>query len=792
MNVARSARFFVIGLVAVLVVAALGLYTVLARSYPSVNGEQRLIGLRAQAEIVRDADGVPHVYAQNEHDLFFLQGYVHAQDRLFQLELLRRVGQGRLSELFGAATLDADRLLRTLGLYRVAQREALLLQAETRAALEAYAEGVNKYAENHRESPPLEFLILGVRWEPWRPADSVVIGKIMAWDLGGNMESELLRAGIVARLGTEAAETLFPGAPASTPPILGAGEGPLRIAGLERLGALLATGDRSSFGSNSWVLAGSRTSTGKPLLANDTHLPVRNPSIWYLNHLFGGRFDVVGFSIPGAPGVVIGHNARIAWGVTNANPDVQDLFVERLDPADPRRIRFKESHDAVVVVRERIEVRGAEPVELDVMVTRHGPVLTPVLEGTKELVALRWTALEPGRLLDSVYGIGRASDWTGFREALRDWDVPAQNFVYADLDGHIGYQLAGRIPIRAKGNGHAPVPGWDGEHEWLGFVPFEQLPVRFDPPEGIVVTANQRILSNASFFITDEFDPGFRAQRLTALLRASQRWSASELARVQTDVVDVAAPDMLSFLGSLDPLSDRSASAQTRLRGWDGAMRADSVPAAIYQAWFRCFLERTVRGKLGDPLYREYLDLGRNAAAALHALARTPDHPWFIDLGDPTRSGRDAIAALALEDAVQELERTLGPDQASWSWGRLHTITFEHPLGAVRPLDLVFNIGPHPSAGDHFTVAQAGYDLRAEKDGHRSYAQVVHPSMRLVVDLADLDRSLAVYATGQSGQPFARHWGDMTKSWLAGELLALRYSRQRLGTLEGHLILRPR
>lgn len=783
-------------LVAAILVSALAGVVMLRRSYATIDGELRLPGLDQTVEVLRDADGVPHVYARTEHDLFFAQGYVAAQDRLFQLDFLRRIGQGRLSEVFGGATLDTDRFLRTLGIYRVAARELALLSRETRLALEAYADGVNAYVETHRDRPPLEFLVLGGAWEPWRPADTLVIGKIMAWDLGGNMESELVRADVISRLGPEAAAALFPGAPAETPAILSLSDdrGPLRIPGAAELRSLLGSADSRplGLGSNNWVLGPARTTTGRPILANDTHLGLRNPAIWYLVHLAGAGLDVVGFSIPGVPGVVIGHNERIAWGVTNVGPDVQDLYVELPDPRDLRRFRFGDAYEPAEVRREEIRVKGREPVALDVTVTRHGPVLTPVLEGTKQILALRWTALEPGRVFDAVYRLNRARDWREFREALRDWDVPAQNFVYADVDGHIGYQMPGRIPVRAKGDGALPAPGWTGEHEWRGFVPFDELPFRLDPPEGVIVTANQRVVASFPYYLGSEWDPGFRAQRIHELLAERERWSAADLARVQMDVKDLAAERFLAFLRVV-PLRAEAhrfadlARAQALLRDWDGTMRASNAAAAVYQSWLRHFLKRTFRDKLGDALYREYLGLGRNVISALYHLVRSPDSPWFADLADPSVRGRDAIAALALEDAVDELARSLGPDQRAWSWGRLHTVTFPHPLGSVQPLDRVFNIGPFPIGGDGLTVAAAGYSLRSQ-----TYAQTIHPSQRMIVDLADLDGSLAILPTGQAGQPFAPHWGDMTPKWLRGELVPLRYSRSSLEPLEGRLVLRPR
>lgn len=782
-----------LALVVVVVIAAAAGVAALRRSYPAVDGDARLLGLDAGAEVIRDENGIPHIYAETEHDLFFLQGYVTASDRLWQLEFLRRIGQARLSEIFGGATLETDKFVRTLGWYRVARLEAAAASPQTRAALEAYAAGVNKYAENHRDSPPLEFVILGVRWRPWEPADSVVIGKIMAWDLSGNWDTELVRANVAARLGDGALRTLYPDLPPSTPPILAARSGPLaRVPGAEQLRALLGEGfDREGIGSNNWVVSGARSASGKPLLANDTHLGVQNPSIWYLAHLSGAGLEVAGFSIPGAPGIVVGRNERIAWGVTNLGPDVQDLYVEQADPNDPRRFRFGDVFEPAVVFRETIEVKGEPDVVLEVMETRHGPVITPVTENVRETLALRWTALEPGHLLDTLYRLDRASSWQEFRAALRDWDVPGQNFVYADVDGHIGYQATGRIPIRAgpcapgcPASSAVPVPGWDGRHEWTGYIPFDELPSVLDPPGGLIVTANQRPTEVSRYRFGEDFDPGFRAQRIRQLLFEKDTLEAADLARIQVDVTDLSAAHFLSFLLAVRPASDLSATAQEILRRWDGRVAAAQAAPTIYWSWRLHMLERTFKDKLGDDLYGQFL--GAGADRALYEMVRTPAHGWFVELANPIHRGRDDLAARALEDAVAELSEKLGPDPTTWLWGKVHTVTFDHPLGAVPPLERVFNLGPYAADGGPYTVLQARFDPR------KPYAETLHPSMRMVADLADLDATRVVYPTGQSGQPFAPHWGDLTRKYLAGELVPLRFSKDKLGVLEGTLIFKPR
>jgi penicillin amidase len=769
----------------VLILAVVTGVTLLRRSYPQTDGEDRLIGLDEAAQVVRDANGVPHIYAETDHDLYFLQGYVTASDRLWELEFLRRIGQGRLSEVFGDASLETDRFVRTLGWYRVARREVDVLEPETRAALDAYAAGVNKFVETHREAPPIEFLILGINWEPWQPADTTVIGKIMSWDLSGDMDAELLRWNVAARLGEGALATLFPQLPRSTPPILPTiGTPHVSIPGATQLRALLGHAQGAEVGSNNWVVAGSRTASGRPLLANDPHLGVRNPSIWYLTHLSGAGVDVAGYAIPGAPGIVIGHNARIAWGVTNLGPDTEDLYLERSDPRDPARFAFAGGFESARVSVEEIGVKGGPPVKLQIVETRHGPIVTPLVAGLKETLALRWTALEPGHLLDALYRLDRAGTWQDFRDALSRWDVPGQNFVYADTDGHIGYQATGKIPRRPGGAsaGDTPQPGWDGAHEWTDYIPFAQLPSAFDPPEGIIVTANQRVVDDYPFKISNEFDPGFRAQRLHELLGMTGTLTPDEAGRIQMDVNDLSAAAFLQFVRTMPVGTERARRAQQALREWDGSLRAREPGGAIYQSWLLHFADRVFRDKLGDDLYHDFL--GESAFLALYDMVRTPDHPWFVVLADPARRGRDALAALALEDALDELAARLGPDPAGWQWGELHQVTLSHPLGAVLPQ--LFNIGPFANSGGFFTVDNGAYDPT------HPYAQTTHPSMRMIVDLSDLEAMRVVYATGQSGQPFAPHWSDLTGKWLDGGYVTLRFATARQGALEGTLTFRPR
>ncbi|HSJ55410.1 MAG TPA: penicillin acylase family protein, partial [Anaerolineae bacterium] len=482
----RMLKVVLVTIVALVLVVVVAGVILVRRPFPQVEGTVRLPGLDGKVEIYRDEWGIPHIYAETDHDLFFAQGYVHAQDRLWQLEFNRRIAPGRLSEVLGEAALADDRYLRTLGMGRAAQAEADELDAESRAALEAYAAGINAYVAEGR-ALPIEFTILGFEPEPWTPADSIGWGKVIAWDLATNRDQELFRVDLMARVGEEQMWALTPPYPANAP---------LSIAREVEYGSLstrllpqgglrgkwLAPSGRG-LGSNTWVVGGSRSTTGRPLLANDPHLGIQMPSIWYeiglhcreLNERC--RYEAVGSSFPGAPAVVIGHNPWIAWGMAAPLNDVQDWYVEKVNPDNPHQVEYQGRWEDVHVIREEIRVKGwEEPDVVEVRVTRHGPIMSDVMDDAGQVLALRWRALEPSTLMPAVLSVGRARDWDEFRAALSQWTIAGMNFVYADVEGNIGFQVTGEIPIRAAGDGLLPAPGWTGDHEWIGSVPFDEMP----------------------------------------------------------------------------------------------------------------------------------------------------------------------------------------------------------------------------------------------------------------------------------------------------------------------------
>ncbi|HEX9494615.1 MAG TPA: penicillin acylase family protein [Candidatus Limnocylindria bacterium] len=781
-----SGRAVGIALVLVLLVSLAGTVAFLIyRPLPAIDGDYRLIGLDERAEVVRDDYGVPHIFASTAHDVFFLQGYVTAQDRLFQLDLFRRSGRGRLSEILGDAALETDRFVRTIGLARAAELDAALLSDQARLALDSYADGFNKYLEQHGDALPLEFVLLGYKPDPWTAVDSLVVLKLEAFDLATNYGTELSRANVAARAGPSALAKLFPDSDLRPPTGLADGSwaavraafaSPAEFAGLDGLRALL--GDAGNgLGSNCVALAGSRTASGRPLLEGDPHLSVRNPSIWYEIGLHGGGYDVSGFSIPGLPGIAIGHNTRLAWTFTVAYVDVQDFFVEQPDPADPRRFMFKGGSEAATVLREQISVKGkADPIPFDVVVTRHGPLMQGVLKNQLAPLALRWTALDGGTTMDALLGMARANDWTSFRAAAAEVSGATLSACYADVDGHIGYVLAGKLPDRAKGDGRLPVPGWTGEYEWRGTLPASANPTRVDPPEGYIVNANDRPVTDpASAAYLGEWDPGFRAGLLLAKARDLKGATIETLRAIQADYSSPPVGAFRAALAAGSPRTPLGATAQDIARRWDGALSIDSAGASIYESWLVHMVDRTFHDKLGDTVYLDYLSNGRPTFALYTLLPRSSD-PWFASLGDRSVSGRDELSGLALDDAARELRDRFGPDPAKWRWGALHTVTFAHPLspGLPGPLRALFDIGPYERAGDGYSLNNGAYSLSAP------YTLRSHASERMLVDLGDLDESRGVLPTGESGQPLSSHWGDQTRLWLNGQLHPMWFTRGRV------------
>ena len=788
-------------------------YMALKRPLARTTGTIRLEGLEDEVEILRDRWGVPHIYATGEHDLLFAQGFVHAQDRLWQLDLWRRLVAGRLSEVMGELTVPVDRWVRTLSMRRVAEQEVDLLSDEYRSLLEAYAAGINARIAQGRL--PVEFTLLRYKPEPWTVADSLGWGKYISWVLSVNWESELLRAQLIKLLGPELAHELEAGQLQGKHTVVPPGTdlakvGPAALKRAEDARPFLGPPARDGLGSNNWALSASRTATGAPLLANDMHLLMSLPSIWYENHLvckesFDGRsLNLVGITFPGIPGIASGHNGSVAWGWTAGFADNQDLFIERLrrsrDAWGKTKVQYEFQDDWLdaQVIEEEIKVKGGETVIEEVVVTHHGPIinsLAPDLAGEDPL-ALRWPSLDPDSMLDALMALARARDCLEFREGLRTWSAPNLSVVYADTGGNIGYSYPGKIPIRAAGDGRVPVPGWTGEYEWTGYIPFEELPHQYNPPQGYVASANNKVMGDDyPYEVGNEFTVGDRYQRIVELIEAQETIDVDYVKRMQFDQLSPAARAMAPYLGQLT-VEDPELAAVVEIMGkWDGTLAVDSPAAAVYQVFVRRMHDLLLRDKLDDlaeryrgkgptPLLQDGSMFGEKAWAWLRQILSEPDSHWF-DLGQGEQ--RDDVMRLALRHTVDFLTAELGPEIDDWSWGKLHTLTYAHMLGSVKPLDKLFNRGAYPMGGDGSTVWATGIsrlDLSCEG--------TIGPPFRFIADLGDLRNSWGILVPGQSGQPGSKHYDDQIQAWFEGEYHPLLYEREDVEReAEDRLILEP-
>lgn len=804
---------------------------------PQHEGELVAVGLNDRVEVLRDSWGVPHIYASTLRDLYFAQGFTQAQDRWWQMEFFRHTGGGEIQELTGlnAGLMGTDVFLRTLGFREVAQRELEeTYSAETVAALEAFAEGVNAYLESREpEALAVEYGVLGltgvtVEITPWTAVDSIIWGKVMALDLSGNQSGERRLSRVYAAVDPALIEDWLVEWPyGDKPTILSAEDLPISdeslsaalppvgagIVGLdttlaggfevEQLAALgLPVGD--GIGSNNWVAGGSMTESGQPLMANDMHLGIQMPSIWYEVGLHCAPvsdacpLDVAGFALSPAPGVIAGHNADISWAFTNVGPDTQDLYQIRVNPENPLQYEYNGEWRDMTVREETLNFgNGADPVTFQVRVTHFGPIINDnalAEDGTltgfnnEDPLALRWTALEPGTLFDGVRGLNQARDWDSFRAALQNWDTPAQNVIYADRQGNIGYQTPSRIPIRAADHtGLLPVPGWTDAYEWRGFIPFDLLPRVLNPERGYIQTANQAVVplayydqlaeqlggefgADSNYFISQFWNYGYRGQRIDQLLQELAPHTVASFQAIHGDNLDVNAMEIMPYLADLS--IDDAALAELRdwLLEWDFNMHKDSPHAALWGQFISALIEMTWNDQLMGTA-----TAGSGDRWPTSLLMAEPEHAWWDDITTTdVIETRDDILRRAFEAASGATVEALGDDRESWTWGALHTATFiSNPLGlsGIAPIERRVNRGPVASSGSSEVVNATSWAVG-------DFAVRGAPSERAIYDLSNWDNSVSMHTTGQSGHPDSVNYDDMIESWVNITYRPMPFSRE--------------
>jgi len=818
----RAIGYALLAVIALVIAAGVWWGWAIHSALPQMDGTISLPELKAEVQVVRDVRGVPHIRAQSTDDLYFAQGYVMAQDRLWQMDVLRRAAAGELSEILGAPTIQVDRRFRVLGLRQAAERDAAQASPDFRATAEAFARGVNRFIEDHRGELPIEFRLLRYQPKPWRVADTLLIVGYMYESLTSTWRWDLNRAEVSQRLGMQRAADFYDDISPYDHPIVGAAsdsaapqssaaksERPVaasvpyapmpplpqtrdqspasddsNLAG-EAQNILIAFDDRvrAGLGSNNWVVDGSHTASGKPLLENDTHLMLGVPDIWYLVQLSAPGMVAEGFALPGAPGIIIGHNDRIAWGFTNDYADVQDLYAETFNPSNPLQYQVNGQWVAAQVRHEIIHVKGKADETMDVAVTRHGPVLQ---RDANIGYALRWTATEAGGLNHAYFGLAAAHNWQEFRERLRDATGPAQNAVYADVDGHIGFIVAARIPVRRCAKwppagsslplttpcGSVPMPGNTDDYEWTGYIPFDELPQTLDPPGGIIATANARVVGSAyPHFITSNWGPPWRTDRIYKLLAASTKFRPEDFAEIEKDIyseIDViVAQALVKASANVKPKDSRTGDLIGRLATWNGRMDADSVEATFVEQAVGDIERNILHPYLGDAVRPS----NPREDVFLERVLRERPAMWLA----PEFHNYDELLMASADLAVAELTAATGSnDTSTWKWGQRNALFIAHPIGQSGLLARIFSIGPMPQSGAHDVIKAAGHNFG--------------PAMRMVADLSNWDGSFMEITTGESGELGSKRYRDQFSAWFSGQPLPAPYSDSAVQQASAHTL----
>ncbi len=878
-KIRKALKISLLTLLAMVILVCAGGYSFYASSIrsplPQVNGELRVPGLKEGVEVIRDIYGTPHIYAKNLADLFFAQGFVQAQDRWWQMEFLRKTSGGRIEELTGkkAGLVKTDIYLRSLGLYRVAEQEYHSYTPNQRAALDAFASGVNAYISSRSPRQlSVNYTILGLtgvsfKVEPWTPLDSLAFYKLMAWDLGLSRDTETLRSKLYDQLGAEMAEQwLVPSWPLGQKDTILSEEeiratfnslfAPTRhgasVPGQaqyfvdhtvpkdprnlplqsttarsqqndQEADLSLVRGQTEGTGSNSWVATSSLTEGGKPLLANDPHLGIQQPSPWYQIALHcpddgsGQPFDVTGFSFASSPGVVVGHNNDIAWGTTNVYPDVNDQYRIKINPANPLQYAWNGAWRDMTIRDETISFGdGKPPLVIKVRQTHLGPIINDhiydqkngTLSGFNNIdpLALRWTALEPGSIFEAIIGLDKATNWEEFRAALKHWDTPAQSIVYADRKGNIGYQMPGRVPIRAKNHyGQVPVLGLTDAFEWKGYVPYELMPRLYNPSRNYIVAANQEVAPSNYFTMLEQklgsginahfgskynkWSYGYRSQRIDTLVKQFAPHRVASYQAIQGDTKSIPADEILPALAHLPFTDPNLVKARDWLLQWDRFCGEDSPQAALFNGFILRLMKNTFQSRLEGIAKSEGSD---KELWAITLLIQKPDDPWWDDPATKdTRETRDDMLIRAFQEGYAATVAALGKDRSQWKWGTLHQATFiSNPLGAsgIRPIELLVNRGPIPTGGSTECVNNNVWF--ASKDNFN--VQLI-PSMRMIIDLGDFERSVAINSTGNSGHPGSQDYGDQVLPWAQVHYRPMPWNRARVDASTSHrLMLIPR
>lgn len=762
---------------------------------PQTNGRIYLTPLKNPVSIERNRWGVPHILAQTRYDLFMSQGFVHAQDRLWQMEINRRAAKGELSAIFGRTSLATDRLVRTLGFNRLARLMWDNLDAQTQADLEAYVTGINAYLD--LESPlPIEFKLIRFKPDPWTIGDCLAYGRLQMWALTQGATSELIQQQLNTKLGTDKAATLGIQYPNHHPTTLNHQHkiGPLHYQNTTApwthpfLGK--GTMDGAGRGSNGWVIAAEKSATGHAILCNDMHLPVGTPSLWYYLEMESeDGFYVSGFSQPGVPYVLVGHNQHISWGATLSYADCEDLFIEQFHPEDKTLYQFGDKYRQATIIEESIAVRNQQDHIEKIVITHHGPILSTVW-GSDDPIAFCSKALDPDATIDGFRQLNEAHNWNDFVTAVSRIHSPSLNLVYADVEDNIGHYVSGKVPIRAQGDGTIPALGYSGKHEWTGIIPFTEMPHALNPKSGYIVTANNKIIDDTyPHFLSKLWRNGYRAQRITELIEEKDKVSLADCQKMQMDTFSIPGEQLINYLRNFATTHPQAQIALNLLKTWDANLHIHSLGATVYAVFLQQLTEAILAphfesefmyqllGKGTNPFLNPVTEFEGNWTVVLLPILEDDIH-WIWNGRSPQK-----IIENSLSKTTTILQKQLGRDSSNWQWGKLHQVTFDHALGILPGLGMLFNQGPYPVGGDGNTVAQTSIhpDLPYQNNA-------ISISSRQIVDLGNLANSKAMHVPGQSGWMTSPHYGDLIAPWLDGEFFPMSNKNNKLATKSGKIL----
>jgi penicillin G amidase len=785
------------------------------KSFYSESGNVKVKGINEEVTIYRDEFGVSHIEANNENDLYFALGYTHSQDRLWQMDLYRRIAEGKISEIFGKDAIEYDKLFRTIGINKISYQFYQNLSQKSKDLLDSYSKGVNFFINSHIKKLPLEFDVLNYKPEQWKPEHSVMLIRLMGWELNLAWYTDFMFGEIVKKWGIDKAKDFFPNYPEDAPLIISSekkspdGKSTDTIKKIsensveDRFKTVSDLGrdffntsldcrkylglEGTHVGSNSWVISGKKSENGKPILANDPHLVLQAPSKWYEVELVNKseKFFYGGFSIPGVPGIAIGYNSVISWGITNLMNDDADFFILKTDPLNKNNYIYKNFSYPIDSVTESIKVKDIkDEVYFSVYQTKIGPVISG-LEKTgllnnrsfktpqNDILTFRWTGYDFSDEIESFYKINTARNWNDFKNALKDFNLPASNFVYADTMGNIGYHAAGKIPIRKNlTNDNMAMYPSNGEIEWTSYVNFDELPQSFNPKEEYIVTANNKPSKDFKQYISNLYEPPYRAERIEQILKLRNNFNANEFKLIQNDVLSLQAREFCYYIFETYKdtvnISPDEKLFLNLLKNWDYEMKLYSPAATVFSEFEIVLYKNIYRDKLGNDLFNDYIFLKNIPVRNTSGLLKETNS-WMFDILGGKPENRGDIIRISFKEAINNLkEKYHNSDYSGWYWGDIHKVIIRHPLGVVAALNPVLNIGPYEIGGNGTTIANSEYGFAASLE-KREFESYLGPSMRFIMDMSNVSSYQSVIPTGQSGQPHHKHYKDQTRMWLNGE-----------------------